>query len=313
MPQPRKGRGKGRAAASRRTSPTAIAHIKTSFNNTIVTITDTDGNVVCWESAGSAGLQGLAQVDAVRRPGDGRRRRPQGHGARPRARRGPRQGRRLRPRHGDPLAAGRRPSGDDRQGRLAAGPQRLPPEEAAEGLADGSRYRTPVQAVPPRGPEAVPEGRALLHREVRRRAPLLPAGRARPRPRARVGVPQPAAREAEGAPLLPAAREAVPLLLREGLAPARRHRREPAAPARAALRQRARAARLRGLAPPGPPADRPRPLADQRPPRRHPQLPGASRRRDHDQARLARDRRGSPGDRADRGCAARGCRPITTP
>ena len=29
------------------------AHIKTSFNNTIVTLTDTEGNVIAWESAGS--------------------------------------------------------------------------------------------------------------------------------------------------------------------------------------------------------------------------------------------------------------------
>ena len=35
-----------------------IAHIHASFNNTIVTITDTDGNVICWESAGSAGFKG---------------------------------------------------------------------------------------------------------------------------------------------------------------------------------------------------------------------------------------------------------------
>ena len=34
------------------------AHIKTSFNNTIVTLTDTDGNVIVWESAGSAGFKG---------------------------------------------------------------------------------------------------------------------------------------------------------------------------------------------------------------------------------------------------------------
>ena len=34
------------------------AHIKTSFNNTIVTLTDKDGNVICWESAGSAGFKG---------------------------------------------------------------------------------------------------------------------------------------------------------------------------------------------------------------------------------------------------------------
>ena len=34
------------------------AHIKTSFNNTIVTLTDTDGNVLAWESAGSVGFKG---------------------------------------------------------------------------------------------------------------------------------------------------------------------------------------------------------------------------------------------------------------
>src|SRR2546430_9497667 len=34
------------------------AHIKTSFNNTIVALTDKDGNVIVWESAGSAGFKG---------------------------------------------------------------------------------------------------------------------------------------------------------------------------------------------------------------------------------------------------------------
>src|SRR6187431_2110970 len=34
------------------------AHIKTSFNNTIVTLTDAEGNVIVWESAGSAGFKG---------------------------------------------------------------------------------------------------------------------------------------------------------------------------------------------------------------------------------------------------------------
>ncbi len=34
------------------------AHIKTSFNNTIVTLTDNEGNVIVWESAGSAGFKG---------------------------------------------------------------------------------------------------------------------------------------------------------------------------------------------------------------------------------------------------------------
>ena len=34
------------------------AHVKTSFNNTIVTLTDMEGNVLAWESAGSAGFKG---------------------------------------------------------------------------------------------------------------------------------------------------------------------------------------------------------------------------------------------------------------
>jgi len=34
------------------------AHIHSTFNNTIVTITDTTGKVVCWASGGSAGFKG---------------------------------------------------------------------------------------------------------------------------------------------------------------------------------------------------------------------------------------------------------------
>ena len=33
-------------------------HIFASFNNTIVTVTDTEGNTVAWGSAGSAGFKG---------------------------------------------------------------------------------------------------------------------------------------------------------------------------------------------------------------------------------------------------------------
>src|SRR5271154_2942043 len=38
--------------------PVGQAHIKTSFNNTIVSLTDTSGNVIAWESAGGAGFKG---------------------------------------------------------------------------------------------------------------------------------------------------------------------------------------------------------------------------------------------------------------
>lgn len=35
-----------------------IAHIQTTFNNTIVTITDVNGNTICWSSAGALGFSG---------------------------------------------------------------------------------------------------------------------------------------------------------------------------------------------------------------------------------------------------------------
>lgn len=35
-----------------------IAHIKSTFNNTIITVTDQGGNVIVWESSGTAGFTG---------------------------------------------------------------------------------------------------------------------------------------------------------------------------------------------------------------------------------------------------------------
>ena len=35
-----------------------IAHIQASFNNTVITITDLQGNAVCWSSSGAAGFKG---------------------------------------------------------------------------------------------------------------------------------------------------------------------------------------------------------------------------------------------------------------
>ena len=37
----------------KRNVPKAIAHIKATFNNTIITLTDLNGETICWESAGS--------------------------------------------------------------------------------------------------------------------------------------------------------------------------------------------------------------------------------------------------------------------
>ena len=42
----------------KRTLSSAQVHIFASFNNTIITVTDQQGNTVCWSSAGSAGFKG---------------------------------------------------------------------------------------------------------------------------------------------------------------------------------------------------------------------------------------------------------------
>jgi len=42
----------------RKVSPMGRAHIVAGFNNTIITITDAKGDVVCWGSAGTSGFKG---------------------------------------------------------------------------------------------------------------------------------------------------------------------------------------------------------------------------------------------------------------
>jgi small subunit ribosomal protein S11 len=42
----------------KRTLSSGQVHVYASFNNTIVTVTDNQGNAVCWGSAGSAGFKG---------------------------------------------------------------------------------------------------------------------------------------------------------------------------------------------------------------------------------------------------------------
>jgi small subunit ribosomal protein S11 len=49
---------KGGAKKSKKNIPSGIAHIQSTFNNTIVTIADTRGDVVSWASAGSSGFKG---------------------------------------------------------------------------------------------------------------------------------------------------------------------------------------------------------------------------------------------------------------
>jgi small subunit ribosomal protein S11 len=55
MPAPRRPRTRRKV---KKNIAVGQAHIKTSFNNTIVTLTDREGAVIAWESAGGAGFKG---------------------------------------------------------------------------------------------------------------------------------------------------------------------------------------------------------------------------------------------------------------
>jgi len=67
---------KGKTKKEKKNVPTGIVHIQSSFNNTIVTITDPSGNVIAQSSAGRGGIKGsrkstpfaaqLAARDAIR-------------------------------------------------------------------------------------------------------------------------------------------------------------------------------------------------------------------------------------------------------
>lgn len=42
----------------KRNVPNGVCHIQATFNNTIVSITDLNGEVICWSSAGAKGFKG---------------------------------------------------------------------------------------------------------------------------------------------------------------------------------------------------------------------------------------------------------------
>jgi len=74
MAQKKKARGRRR---ERKSIPAGRAYIQSTFNNTIVTLTDPQGNVIAWGSSGTAGFKGsrkgtpyaaqLAARDAARK------------------------------------------------------------------------------------------------------------------------------------------------------------------------------------------------------------------------------------------------------
>ena len=48
----------GKRRRSKRNVPIGVAHVYATFNNTLVTITDVNGAVICWASAGTKGFKG---------------------------------------------------------------------------------------------------------------------------------------------------------------------------------------------------------------------------------------------------------------
>ena len=54
-PEKKRPRAKKR---ERKVTPSGKAYIQSTFNNTIVTLTDPQGNVIAWGSAGTAGFKG---------------------------------------------------------------------------------------------------------------------------------------------------------------------------------------------------------------------------------------------------------------
>jgi small subunit ribosomal protein S11 len=49
---------KAKRRKTRRNVTVGVAHIKATFNNTTVTITDTKGDTLCWASSGTSGFKG---------------------------------------------------------------------------------------------------------------------------------------------------------------------------------------------------------------------------------------------------------------
>jgi small subunit ribosomal protein S11 len=66
----------------RKNIATGIAHIQSTFNNTIITLTDTQGNALSWSSAGAVGFKGTKKGTpfAAQLAAEAAARRAQDHG-----------------------------------------------------------------------------------------------------------------------------------------------------------------------------------------------------------------------------------------
>jgi small subunit ribosomal protein S11 len=72
----------GKKKKERKNVPLGVAHVKSTFNNTIITITDLEGRVVCWSSCGAMGFKGSRKGTpfAAQRAGEDTARKAKEHG-----------------------------------------------------------------------------------------------------------------------------------------------------------------------------------------------------------------------------------------
>ena len=83
MAKPKPG-GRRPRRRERKNVAYGVAHIKSSFNNTIVSVTDPEGNVLSWASAGNVGFKGSRKSTpfAAQLAAEAASRRAQEHGVR---------------------------------------------------------------------------------------------------------------------------------------------------------------------------------------------------------------------------------------
>ena len=53
-----KGKYNARKRKVKKTVVNGVVHIRSTFNNTVVTVTDLEGNALCWASSGTQGIKG---------------------------------------------------------------------------------------------------------------------------------------------------------------------------------------------------------------------------------------------------------------
>ena len=118
----------------RKSIPVGRAYIQSTFNNTIITITDPQGNPIAWGSSGTVGFRGSRKSTAfvAQRAGEDAARKGMEHGIRQVEVfvRGPGSGRE----GGHPRAPGRGNTGDVHQGRYPDSAQRMQTSQAPPGV-----------------------------------------------------------------------------------------------------------------------------------------------------------------------------------